>query len=254
MKAKRSIKSTKRITASCLILAASVSAASEGRALEPHWFAKMDTDGDGRVSREEYVRYGADYMNKRGRPADLQQIDEKFNGFDRNRDGFITDADPGSRDPIDVFLEQIQGRWSCVTNSRGVETVVFLEQGKMDIMQRGASLLEACRGRLNYRVVHPNRQPFCVEITMADGTPAERRVKCIFSLMSDDQLRIRAFVGDKETPFPEAFVLPDDPDTFILTRVRKPMTPMQEVPPEMTPAPTQEPGKEPLTFFGIPVM
>ena len=213
----------------------------EVKVLEKSWFLKMDADNDGKVSRAEYIKVGANYLKEQGRPVNRQRLDEKFNGFDRNRDGFITDEDPESGDPVERFLKAVQGRWTIGKNALGLESITFLEQGKADIVRSGKSLRDQSRGLLTYGVEYPDRVPVCMEIRIAAGTTEELRVKCIFSFLSDNQLKIRAFVGDSETPFPDGFLEnDDDPDTFLLTRIQKPAEP--------------EPKKKPLTFFGIPVL
>lgn len=195
------------------------------KVLDRSWFKRMDTDQDRRVSRDEYMRYAAAYLQEKGRPVNERCLSEIFNSYDRNRDGYISDNDPISRDPVEVFTGRIRGSWSCGKNAHGIESITFMKDGQADIMKCGVSLREKSGGWLTYRIVHPNRLPVCLEIVLADGTASERVLKCIICFLDDNRLQVCAVVGKSTTPFPEDFEQEMEAQTFVLTRIPEPKPP-----------------------------
>ncbi len=190
----------------------------EIKILEQSWFDRMDTDRDGKVSETEYVEVGIEYLKQKGKRISKTEMLEKFAGYDRDRDGFITDADPTYRDPKELLAEQIMGCWSCEQNSKGSISFLFMEDSQADVIQKGESMREKAAGMVKYHFVMPGRIPTRLDITVADGTPSEYHIKAIIEFLPDDQLKMRMFMGSDFTPFPKEFVKGPDQDTIILTK------------------------------------
>ena len=57
--------------------------------LKQRMFVQMDTNGDRKVTVHEYVNFGVDYMEQKGRNADRRKIEACFAKFDRNGDGVV---------------------------------------------------------------------------------------------------------------------------------------------------------------------
>ena len=209
--------------------------------LSESWIIKMDTDRDGKVSRGEYVKFGADFLKKSGKPVDQKGLLEKFNGYDWNQDGFISAEDPLCPDPIGVFLEKIKGRWSCKNSPKGPACFTFMDGGEAEVVRNGLPLKDEAQGLLTYSIVHPGRTPVCMDIALAEGTPSEWHMKCIIKFLEDNRIKMRVFMGDAATPFPEGFSPGYDADTYHLTRVVK----------KKAQAPTEKTGPGEMTLFGI---
>lgn len=215
----------KKLWLTCLISGAvggALAAGSEKKAdiqvLDKKWAVQMDADQDGRVSENEYVDFAVETLKKRGRQADRIKLLTQFDGYDRDRDGYITDADPVYRDPRELLEERIKGRWMCAKNASGATCFVFMENGQADIIQKGESIREKAAGKVKYRFVHPTKTPVHLSITVAAGTPSEYQLKCIISFVSDDVIKMRAFTGNSLTPFPKRFVDGYDKNTLLLSR------------------------------------
>ena len=227
----------------------SVAADYTPQVLNEAWMVKMDADGDGKVSRDEYVMFATDYLQKSGKPVDRKSLLDKFNGYDWNRDGFITDEDPLCPDPVEVFLEKIKGRWLCETNAKGLVSFTFMDDGEADVVRNGLSLRDETDGLLTYSIEHPGRNPVCMDISVGKGTSYEWNMKCILQILEDNRIKMRAFMGDSYTSFPKEFIPGDDADTYYLTRVVKKEKPI----PEENPKSKNNSQSKEITLFGITV-
>jgi hypothetical protein len=65
----------------------------EPAGLSRAYFLKMDTNQDLRVSRSEFVDCGVAVLRQQGKKASVQLLNKKFDRFDRDGDGFITNED-----------------------------------------------------------------------------------------------------------------------------------------------------------------
>lgn len=243
---------TIRLTAAAMAFAAgteSVAADYTPQILSKTWFVKMDTDQDGKVSQGEYVTFGASYLKKSRKPVDQKDLLDKFNGYDWNRDGFITEEDPLSQDPIAVFLEKIKGSWSCSTNTKGLASFKFIDDREAEVVRNGLSLRDEAQGLLAYSIVHPGRNPVCMDISVAYGTPDEWHMKCIVELVEENKIKMRVFMGSDGTAFPDAFIQGDDADTYYLTRVGSEEKPKPKAKVKVKP----RSDSSEITLFGIPV-
>jgi hypothetical protein len=211
------------------------------------WMAKMDADQDGKVSQGEYVAFATDHLKKSRKPVDQKDLLEKFNGYDWNRDGFITEEDPLSQDPIAVFLENIKGSWSCENNAKGLASLTFIDDREAEVVRNGLSLRDESQGLLTYSIAHPGRNPVCMDISVAYGTPSEWHMKCIVEFLEENKIKMRVFMGSDGTPFPGGFVQGDDADTYYLTRAGSEEKPK----PKAKVTPSSDPNV--LKLFGLPV-
>ena len=215
------------------------------------WMVKMDADQDGKVSQAEYMTFGSNHLQKIRKPVDRRGLLDKFNGYDWNGDGFITDEDPLCPDPIAVFLEKIKGSWACENSPRGPACFTFMDGGEAEVVRNGLSLKDEAQGLLSYSIAHPGRNPVCIDIALGKGTPSEWHMKCICTFLEDNKIKLRVFMGDDATPFPAEFIQGDDDDTYYLTRVVKKEKPKPEPEPKPKLKPKSNSGE--LTLFGIPV-
>jgi len=211
------------------------------RVLSDAWFVKMDLDRDGKISPTEYLRFGTACLQKRGKRVDPRCIQDEFNSFDWNGDGFITAEDPLCPDPIEEFLEKLKGRWTCENNNNRTVFFTFMGGGEGEVVRNRLSLKGEAQGLL-YSIVYPGRTPVCLDITLAGGTSAEQHLKCIIEFLTDSKLKMRAFTGKADTPFPEEFAPEHDADTYHLTRVVKKEKPK--------PISQPEPESGGMTIFG----
>lgn len=55
--------------------------------------AGMDSNGDGQISKEEFIAFRQKQIKKRGREPDQKQLDSAFQSMDLNGDGFLSEEE-----------------------------------------------------------------------------------------------------------------------------------------------------------------
>lgn len=191
---------------------------AQSNALSDQMFVQMDADQDRRVSEKEYVDFGTAYLRKKGKRANLAQLQAKFNGFDLNGDGHITAEDPDYRSPKDLLHERIAGTWTSERDDGKSISFIFMEQGQADVIQNGESMREKARGKMKYRFVHPSRTPTCLDIVVDRGTDSDYYIKCIIEFISEDRMKLKMAAGSGFTVRPRKFAVGLDRGVLILTR------------------------------------
>jgi hypothetical protein len=191
---------------------------SSVKVLGKKMFVQMDADKDNKVSKTEYIDFGAAHLKKRGKRANRSQIGRKFLGFDRDGDGFITDADPTYKSPLETLEEKISGTWICEKTKQGPISFVFMENGKADVIQNGESTRELAGDVVRYRFVHPKRTPTCLDVVVDQGRGSDFYFKCIIQFISEDQIKMRMTTGNEFAVRPKDFPVKGGTDTIILKR------------------------------------
>jgi hypothetical protein len=173
--------------------------------LSEAYVTKMDQDKDGRVSRDEFVDFGVAALKKQRKTANRFQLGLKFDRYDRNGDGYITDEDPDYKNPVELLTEKILGTWSTDKVKNGPFSFMFTHNGVADLIKDGKSFNQQAGKPMEFRFVRPAKKPTCVEIIANKGTSAEGYYKCIIEFVADDRMKLRMNTGNEYTPFPREF-------------------------------------------------
>jgi hypothetical protein len=186
--------------------------------LSDAYFAKMDTNKDGKVSRSEFVQCGVDALKKKGKKANQSELHKKFDQYDLDGDNFITSADPDYQNPVEVLTGQILGSWSTEKTKNGPVAFVFMPNGVADLIQDGKSFNESSGSLMKYRFFHPTKKPVSVEIIADQGGDSKGYYKCIIEFLSAEQMKFKMNPGSEFTPFPAGFGDGADSGMLLLDR------------------------------------
>ncbi|VGO15848.1 hypothetical protein PDESU_04435 [Pontiella desulfatans] len=185
-------------------------------------FRAMDTNSDGKVTKDEYFSFGEAYMQEQGKRFNPSTAERNFAAFDVDGNGVI---EPDDAKPPELALDdprKIIGVWRHFDSENyGFITFVFDENGQADMITgytESTRRMALERGGSMTYTYDPSTTPASLDIVAVGGSGPATIMKCIVKFQKGGRLKMRIAHGKDDVQRPEGFPAENPGDMLYLKR------------------------------------